>query len=177
MSLANNDFRTLSQLSKLAHALPYIRALDLSNNPFTHFSELDHLLASAEKKGKASSGIGSLKSLIELKLNDCPVREQTLTKRGDDAYQQYVTCRELFCNTVTEEFCSEILRRFPGLRILDGVHLNRIVFALEREPKIQHDPAARTAFASKPFSFPVDVQSNFAENEMINGVVMGFCQK
>lgn len=78
----------MGQLNKLAHSLPYVRALDLSNNPFAHFSELDSLLAPGERKGKASLGIGSLKGLIELKLNDCPVREKTLQTRGDEAYQQ-----------------------------------------------------------------------------------------
>lgn len=78
----------MSQLNKLAHSLPHVRALDLSNNPFTSFSELDFLLAPGERKGKASLGIGSLKSLIELKLNGCPVRENTLKNRGDEAYQQ-----------------------------------------------------------------------------------------
>lgn len=72
---------------------------------------------------------------------------------------------------------SEVLRRFPGVRILDGVELNRIIFALERKPKILHDPPSRTAFASKPFSFPYDVKPNFAESEMVHEGVMNFCQK
>lgn len=55
--------------------------------------------------------------------------------------------------------------------------MNRIIFALERKPKIQHEPAVRTAFASKPFSFPADVKTNFAEDGVVNGVVMDFCQK
>jgi nuclear RNA export factor len=63
--------------------------LDLSNNPIRSASELDNILAEGEKKGKATAGIGSLKSLIELKLNDCSFREAVLAKDGGaETYQQ-----------------------------------------------------------------------------------------
>ena len=55
---------------------------------------LDELLSSGEKKGKANAGTGGLKNLIELKLNGCTFRENTLQKpNGDETYQQYVPYR------------------------------------------------------------------------------------
>jgi nuclear RNA export factor len=89
LSLANNEFRTLHQLSRLPSSLPYLRALDLSNNPIQAVQMLDELLSSGEKKGKANAGTGGLKNLIELKLNGCTFRENTLQKpNGDETYQQ-----------------------------------------------------------------------------------------
>lgn len=89
LSLADNDFRTLHQLSRLPSSLPYLRALDLSGNPIQAVQMLDELLSSGEKKGKANAGTGGLKNLIELKLNGCTFRENTLQKpNGDETYQQ-----------------------------------------------------------------------------------------
>lgn len=48
-------------------------------------------MASGEKKGKANAGMGSLKSLVELKLNGCLFREKTLARPdGEAIYKQYV---------------------------------------------------------------------------------------
>jgi nuclear RNA export factor len=89
LSLANNGFRSLSQLSRLPFALPHIRALDLSNNPIASNNELKHLQSLGEQKGRASTGAGSLKSLIELKLNGVKFRDQMLSEpNGGDLYQQ-----------------------------------------------------------------------------------------
>jgi nuclear RNA export factor len=89
LSLANNDFHHLRQLNRLPRALPYLRALDLSNNPIRTVGELDVLLAQGEKKGKATAGVGSLKSLVELKLTGCTFREKTVAQpNGDETYQQ-----------------------------------------------------------------------------------------
>lgn len=91
LSLADNDFHTLHQLSRLPSSLPFLRALDLSNNPIQAVQMLDELLSSGEKKGKANAGTGGLKNLIELKLNGCTFRENTLQKQnGDETYQQSV---------------------------------------------------------------------------------------
>lgn len=89
LSLANNGFKDLAQLARLPTSLPYLRALDLSENPIRRVNELDELLASGEKKGKANAGTGGLKNLIELKLNGCQFREHTLQQaNGDETYQQ-----------------------------------------------------------------------------------------
>jgi nuclear RNA export factor len=73
----------------LPYSLPHLRALDLSNNAIRTFGELDVLLAQGEKKGKATAGIGSLKSLVELKLSGCAFREKTISQpKGDETYQQ-----------------------------------------------------------------------------------------
>jgi nuclear RNA export factor len=67
----------------------YIRALDLSNNPIHSKDELKHLQSAGEQKGKASTGSGSLKSLIELKLEGVKFREELLKQpNGGDIYQQ-----------------------------------------------------------------------------------------
>lgn len=94
LSLADNDFNTLHQLARLPSSLPYLRALDLSGNPIRHVTMLDELLSSTEKKGKANAGMGGLKILLELKLNGCKFREETLQKpNGDELYQQSVMAR------------------------------------------------------------------------------------
>jgi nuclear RNA export factor len=91
LSLAGNEFHHLHQLSRLPSSLPYLRALDLSNNPIVAVQMLDELLSSGERKGKANAGTGGLKNLIELKLNGCTFRENTLEKpNGDETYQQWV---------------------------------------------------------------------------------------
>jgi hypothetical protein len=62
---------------------------------------LDELLSSGEKKGKANAGAGGLKNLIELKLNGCTFRENTLQKpNGDETYQQSVLC--FLCRLFTD---------------------------------------------------------------------------
>lgn len=89
LSLANNGFHNLTQLSKLPLCLPYIRALDLSENPIHASDELRHLQSPGEAKGKASAAAGSLKSLVELKLVDVRFRTELLAKPdGGDKYQQ-----------------------------------------------------------------------------------------
>lgn len=72
---------------------------------------------------------------------------------------------------------SEILRRFPGLLILDGVNLNRIIFPIERKPKVVASDADRAEYAGRPFTFPVNVQSGFIDNELVKQFVMAFCAK
>ncbi|WVO12534.1 hypothetical protein L204_100134 [Cryptococcus depauperatus] len=160
LSLANNHFHDLRQLDRLPFWLPDIRALDLSGNPVKHIVELDHLLASGEKKGKANAGMGSLKSLVELKLNDCTFREVALTQQDGDAQYKH-----------------EILRRFPGLRILDGVSLERVIFPIERKPKIKHTEEDKRVLVSKPLSFPVEIQSEFFSEEAARNFAMAFCAK
>ena len=89
LSLADNDLDNLKQLDRLPFFLQHIRALDLSNNPVRSVAELDVLLARGEKKGNATGGFGSLKSLIELKLNGCEFREKILQEpKGAETYQQ-----------------------------------------------------------------------------------------
>ena len=89
LSLAGNTLHSLHQLSKLPNCLPHLRALDISNNPIRRVQELDELLAQGEKKGKATAGVGGLKSLSELKLNGCLFREQMLSHaKGAETYQQ-----------------------------------------------------------------------------------------
>ena len=72
---------------------------------------------------------------------------------------------------------SEILRRFPSLLVLDGVKLNRIVFELERRPKVRHDEVVRARYRERPFSFPADVKEQFVENDIVKTFVMQFCAK
>ncbi|WOO82011.1 mRNA export factor mex67 [Vanrija pseudolonga] len=159
LSLAKNEFNTLHQLAKLPLCLPHIRALDLSDNPIAKSDELKHLQSAGEQKGKASTGAGSLKSLTELKLNGARFREETLLRpNGADIYQH------------------DVLRRFPGLLILDGVQLNRIVFPLERKPVVKRTEEERKPLAAVPFSFPFDVVNTFKETDSVESTVMSFCQ-
>ncbi|KAK8853149.1 hypothetical protein IAR55_003850 [Kwoniella newhampshirensis] len=160
LSLANNNLDHLRQLEKLPMWLPHIRALDLSRNPIRSFNELDNIRAAGEKKGKANAGAGSLKSLIELKLNDCQFREKTLQQPDGPAVYKH-----------------EILRRFPGLRILDGVSLERVIFPIDRKPKVRETEAEKAALVAKPFTFPFDVQPFFFEQDAARQFAMEFCAK
>lgn len=137
-------------------------------------------MASGEKKGKANAGMGSLKSLVELKLNDCLFREKTLARPdGEAIYKQYVSFalakNAFLLNACTQN--SEILRRFPGLRILDGVSLERVIFPIERKPKVKHTEEEKAALVAKPFSFPVEVRPEFFSEEAARNFAMAFCAK
>lgn len=89
LSLAKNHYKDLTHLSQVPRFLPNLRALDLSENPIREASALDQLLGQNEKKGKLVSAKGSLKSLIELKLNGCFFREKTIQEpNGGEKYQQ-----------------------------------------------------------------------------------------
>ncbi|WWC94780.1 hypothetical protein V866_001629 [Kwoniella sp. B9012] len=159
LSLANNNLDHLAQLSKLPLTLPDIRALDLSGNPIKNIGELDNLRAAGEKKGKATAGAGSLKSLVEIKLNGCFFREKMLQQPdGPNIYKH------------------DILRRFPGLRILDGIELERIILPIDRKPKVRLTEEQKAVFVAKPFTFPCDVQSAFGE-EGVKEPAMQFCAK
>lgn len=72
---------------------------------------------------------------------------------------------------------SEILRRFPGLRILDGVSLERVIFPIERKPKVKHTEEEKAALIAKPFSFPVEVRPEFFSEEAARNFAMAFCAK
>lgn len=126
--------------------------------------------------------MGSLKSLVELKLNDCLFREKTLARQdGEAIYKQYVSFALakknafLLLNACTQN--SEILRRFPGLRILDGVSLERVIFPIERKPKVKHTEEEKAALVAKPFSFPVEVRPEFFSEEAARNFAMAFCAK
>ncbi|BEI86932.1 hypothetical protein CcaverHIS002_0702780 [Cutaneotrichosporon cavernicola] len=160
LSLANNNFTNLAPLQKLPICLPYIRALDLSGNPIHKSDELKHLQSAGEAKGKASSGAGSLKNLVELKLDDVRFRIELLAQPGG-----------------AEKYQHDVLRRFPGLLVLDGVQLNRIIFPLERKPIVRRTAEERKPLVARPFTYPFDVRPSFEENEAVHQVVMAFCQK
>ena len=72
---------------------------------------------------------------------------------------------------------SEILRRFPGLLILDGVNLNRVVFDVDRKPKIKRSDEERAVLRQTPFTFPADVQNGFMDTELVKDFVMSFCAR
>lgn len=78
---------------------------------------------------------------------------------------------------ITNFISSEILRRFPGLLILDGVNLNRIIFPIERKPKVLIDEDVKRGYLARPLSFPMNVQGGFVDNEIVKGFVMSFCAK
>jgi nuclear RNA export factor len=89
LSLANNHLSSLRQLDRLPNILSHVSALDLSDNPIASIHELTYLLANSEKKGRATAGVGSLKSLRELKLTGCKFREDMLAKPdGVEHYKQ-----------------------------------------------------------------------------------------
>lgn len=73
----------LKQLSRLSQFLPAIVALDLSGNPIRDPGQLDILGAAKGFRG-----------LLELKLDGCTFREETLKKaNGETLYKQWVPVR------------------------------------------------------------------------------------
>ncbi|RXK37779.1 hypothetical protein M231_04935 [Tremella mesenterica] len=160
LSLARNEFVNFQQLIRLPHSLPHIRAIDFSDNPINSFHELSLLAGPGDSKGKALNSHGSLKALVELKFNGCLFREAALKEEGGG-----------------EKYQSEILRRFPGLLILDGIQLNRIVFPITRKPRVSRKREALEQLRARPFTFPVDIQAGFAENEIAKNIAMAFCAK
>lgn len=72
---------------------------------------------------------------------------------------------------------SDILRRFPGLAILDGLPVPGIRFHVERGPRPHKDDVANRALRAQPFTFPFDVAPPLFENEMVANVINSFCAK
>ena len=72
---------------------------------------------------------------------------------------------------------SEILRRFPMLKMLDTVSLTRVVFPIDRQPKEPYNEQTRSQLAARPFTFPADAGDGFAEYPMVKDMVDSFCQK
>ncbi|ORY33515.1 hypothetical protein BCR39DRAFT_520580 [Naematelia encephala] len=159
LSLARNSLTNAYQFHNLASRLPHIRALDLSQNNFDSILQLEELLSRGEKRGKATGG-GGLKALIELKLDGCPFREKMLASPGGDQKYQH-----------------EILKRFPGLLILDQINLNRIVFPIERQAKVILTNEERDKLKARPFTFPVDVQGGLMDDDVVKDFSMSFCAK
>lgn len=76
-------------------------------------------MASGEKKGKANAGMGSLKSLVELKLNGCLFREKTLARPdGEAIYKQCVPFYNSKCFTLTH--ASSPVRFFDDSQVYES---------------------------------------------------------
>ena len=89
LSLADNHLSNLRQLDRLPTALSHITALNLANNPIGSIAELSHIVAPAEKRGRATASYGGLKNLQELNLQGCKFREEMIAKpNGAETYQQ-----------------------------------------------------------------------------------------
>lgn len=70
-----------------------------------------------------------------------------------------------------------MLRRFPGLAILDGVPVPGIRFPIERMSRLPRDEPLNRELRAKPLTFPFDVEPAFFENEMVANVINSFCAK
>ncbi|GAB5593395.1 nuclear mRNA export [Umbelopsis nana] len=90
VSLSSNRLRSLQSIATLAEYMPNLQNLSLQDNNITTFNDLEPLA-------------GKFHHLNELVLNDNPVKTRDLERHGND-----VTYR------------SEITRRFPTIKLLDG---------------------------------------------------------
>ncbi|KAH8553257.1 hypothetical protein BGW37DRAFT_485046 [Umbelopsis sp. PMI_123] len=90
VSLSSNRLRSTQPIAALAEYLPNLQNLSLQDNNITTYNDLEPL-------------VGKFNHLHELLLNDNPIKTRDIERNGND-----VTYR------------SEITRRFPTLRMLDG---------------------------------------------------------
>ncbi|KAL1922051.1 uncharacterized protein VTP21DRAFT_10693 [Calcarisporiella thermophila] len=140
ISLASNKLRNVQSISTIAQFLPQIKNLSLENNNISRYIDLEAL-----------SGNQKLPNLRELVLLGNPLRQNEIQKSGDD-----VTYR------------SEITRRFPSLKMLDGQQVL---------PSIQFD-FGETEFASDgKVTLPETVKGNFFDSDGTRIAIQDFLTK
>lgn len=143
ISLEGNRVKDVVGISALAQTYPKLRNLSLANNDLRRYKDLD-----------AWAGKNKLAHLSELILTGNPVREDELTKGREVEYR------------------SEITKRFPSLKLLDGATVAQgISFGL--------DGAADGANGDKTGAAreKIAVRRQFYENESVQATVMEFLGK
>ena len=138
VNLEGNRIKDVVGISSLAQTYPKLRNLSLANNDIRRYKDLD-----------AWAGKNKLANLSELILSGNPVREDELAKSREVEYR------------------SEITKRFPTLKLLDGQAVAQgISFGLDGgEDK---SAAAKDRLA---------VSKQFYENESVQATVMEFLGK
>lgn len=127
VSLTSNRLRNLQPIAALAEYLPNILNLSLQDNNITNFTDLEPLA-------------GKFNHLNELVLDGNPIKAREVERHGND-----ITYR------------SEVTRRFPTLKLLDGVPVAQA---------IQFDiQAADLEATAKQVQLPARVKGSFFDQD------------
>lgn len=138
ITLEGNKLKDVSGVTSLAQSFPKLRNLSLANNDISRYRDLD-----------AWSAKNKLAELQELILTGNPVREDEMAKN-----------REI-------EYRSEITKRFPSLKLLDGQPLAQgISFDIGDD--------SRSNAQEGRVQLPADIVGGFYENENIQATAMEF---
>ncbi|ORY87606.1 hypothetical protein BCR37DRAFT_353284 [Protomyces lactucae-debilis] len=139
VNLESNKLRDVAGISTLTQTFPKLRNLSLANNDFRKYANLD-----------AWAGKNKLANLQELILTGNPLREEELAKNRSVEYR------------------SEITKRFPGLKMLDGQPIAAgISFDVDGVDEVGRADASRT-------KLPLPVIPSFYETETVQATVMEF---
>lgn len=138
VTLEGNKLRDVTGITTLAQSFPKLRNLSLANNEIKRYKDLD-----------AWSAKNKLADLQELILTGNPVREDEVAKN-----------REI-------EYRSEITKRFPSLKLLDGQTIAQgISFDIGDDAQAEKD-AGR-------IKLPAAISGGFYENETIQATAVNF---
>lgn len=139
INLEGNKLKDVSGITTLAQSFPKLRNLSLANNDLRRYKDLD-----------AWSAKNKLAELSELILVGNPVCDEELAKN-----------REI-------EYRSEITKRFPSLKLLDGKPIAQgISFDID-------DQASKANGADRGVELPAPITGGFYENETIQSAAMTF---
>ncbi|BFZ53222.1 nuclear mRNA export, poly(A)+RNA binding protein [Savitreella phatthalungensis] len=137
INLEGNRIKDVSGISSLAQTYPKLRNLSLAHNELRRYRDLDAWAAKTK-----------LASLSELILVGNAVREDDIAKGREVEYR------------------SEITKRFPSLKLLDGVAVSQgISFGV---------PDEEVAAAEKSAKLQIPIRREFYENESVQSTVNDF---
>lgn len=139
VSMESNKLKDVAGISALAQHFPKLRNLSLAQNDIRKYQDLG-----------AWSSKNKLANLQELILTGNPVREQEISKGREVEYR------------------SEITKRFPSLKLLDGAPIAQgITFDVGTEDALGSNAPIRV-------QLPAPIAPGFYENETIQSTAMDF---
>lgn len=138
VSLEGNKLRDITGITTLAQSFPKLRNLSLANNDIKRYKDLD-----------AWSNKNKLAELQELILTGNPIREEEVAKNREIDYR------------------SEITKRFPSLKLLDG---QAIAQGISFDIGDDSNPAA----SAGRVQLPAPIVGGFYENETIQATAVNF---
>ncbi|CAO1620565.1 unnamed protein product [Parajaminaea phylloscopi] len=153
LSLANNDFKTLTPCLTLPQHLPNIVNLSLEGNDLKWTKDLLTL---------SKSKFGKLTSLRELMLTGNPVQENATAAMNEEGYR------------------AEVLAQFPSLALLDRKSVSQKETAVAQLPSTVGKGKASEQSTLGPdtptSNFPLQVKGGFSD-EAASSIVPGFLHK
>ncbi|KAG2186604.1 hypothetical protein INT44_002828 [Umbelopsis vinacea] len=137
VSLSSNRLRSTQPIAALAEYLPNVQNLSLQDNNISTFNDLEPL-------------VGKFNNLHELLLNDNPIKTRDIERNGNDV-----------------QYRSEVTRRFPTLRMLDGAPVAQAIqFDIQAADLEATAQQARLPASVKEGFFDQD-SSRMAANEFL----------